>query len=153
MRLLSEKTYTPLTFITTMAAIVVAGILVLLGAVPLGAMVAGMDVGNYLSPEFPERALSENAVASIAMLLCAVILAYSAYRPMVGGIILCVYSAIFGFVFNAFHLCTKLYPTRGAMFFPSWSAVTLLLLLLGVLFIIRAKRDAGKPGWNTGAPA
>lgn len=151
MRLLSEQPYTPLSFITTLAAIVIAGSLIFLGALPLGAMVAGLIPDNYLSPDFPARALYENAVASITMLLCAVILAYSVYRPLVGGVILCIYSLIFGFVFNAFHLSTFLYPSRGARLFFSWSAVTVLILLLGVLFILRAKRDSGKTEKRAGA--
>lgn len=142
MFMLEKKYYsTPLYVATNVPAVFLAAVFLYFSAILLGSIVAAAPVGNYASPDFPGRAASENTLVSLALLLCACALVYSIIRPLIGGVVLVASVVILGFALNAFNVSTALYPTRGAVFFPSWSAVSVLVLLLGLLFVLRGSRD------------
>jgi len=96
-------------------------------------------VANLISPDVPQRALAENTLVCAMMILTAAILIYTLFRPYSGGFFLSVCAVPFGFIFNAFHISNVLYPSREVGYAPFWSAITCLVLLLGVLSVIRSR--------------
>jgi hypothetical protein len=111
---------------------------IILGSL-LSALFLFLGVANLMSTAFPETALTENAVVSAVLILTAAILIYALFRPSFGGLLLCICAVPCGFVFNAFHLSHVFYPSREVGYHPFWSAITCLVLLLGVLSVIRGR--------------
>jgi len=106
-----------------------------------------LGVVSLISPDVPESALAENTRVSAMLILTAAVLIYALFRPYSGGFFLCICAVPFGFIFNAFHLSNVLYPSREVGYAPFFSAITGLLLLLGVLSVIRgrlSRRTASK---------
>jgi len=114
-------------------------VITIIPAVLLASFFLFLGVVNLISPDVPERALGENTLVCAILILTAAVLIYALFRPYSGGFFLCIYAVPFGFVFNAFHLSDALYPSRETGYAPFWSAITGLVLLLGVLSVIRGR--------------
>ena len=114
-------------------------VITIIPAVLLVSLFLFLGVVNLISPDVPERALAENTLVGAMLILTAVVLIYALFRPYSGGFFLCICAVPFGFIFNAFHLSDALYPSREVGYAPFWSAITGLVLLLGVLSVIRAR--------------
>ena len=127
MRFPHKRRYTLLFVITIIPAVLLASFFLFLGVV------------NLISPDVPERALAENTLVCAMLILTAAVLIYALFRPYSGGFFLCICAVPFGFIFNAFHLSNALYPSRQTGYAPFWSAITGLVLLLGVLSVIRCR--------------
>jgi hypothetical protein len=119
----------------------------LIPAVLLASFFLLVGVANLISPDVPEDALAENTRVCAMFILTAAVLIYALFRPYSGGFLLCICALPFAFIFNAFHLSNVLYPSREVGYAPFFSAITGLLLLLGVLSVIRgrlSRRTASK---------
>jgi len=114
-------------------------VITIIPAVLLVSLFLFLGVVNLISPDVPERALAENTLVSAMLILTAAVLIYALFRPYSGGFLLCICAVPFGFIFNAFHLSDALYPSRAVGYAPFWSAITGLVLLLGVLSVIRSR--------------
>lgn len=114
-------------------------VITIIPAVLLASLFLFLGVVNLISPDVPERALAENTLVGAMLILTAVVMIYALFRPYSGGFFLCICAVPFGFVFNAFHLSDALYPSREVGYAPFWSAITGLVLLLGVLSVIRSR--------------
>lgn len=125
MRFPHKRSY--LSVITIILAVLLVSLFLFLGVV------------NLISPDVPERALAENTLVSAMLILTAAVLIYALFRPYSGGFLLCICAVPFGFIFNAFHLSDALYPSRAVGYAPFWSAITGLVLLVGVLSVIRGR--------------
>ena len=125
MRFPHKRSY--LSVITIILAVLLVSLFLFLGVV------------NLISPDVPERALAENTLVSAMLILTAAVLIYALFRPYSGGFLLCICAVPFGFIFNAFHLSDALYPSRAVGYAAFWSAITVLVLLLGVLSVIRSR--------------
>ena len=108
-------------------------------AVLLVSLFLFLGVVNLISPDVPEAALAENTLVCATLILTAALLIYALFRPYSGGFFLCICALPFGFIFNAFHLSDALYPSRAVGYSPFLSAITGLVLLLGVLSVIRGR--------------
>ena len=127
MRFPQKRGYTLLFVITIIPAVLLATFFLFIGVV------------NLISPDVSEEALAENTLVSAMLILTAAVLIYALFRPYSGGFFLCICAVPFGFIFNAFHLSDALYPSRATGYAPFWSAITGLVLLLGVLSVIRGR--------------
>ena len=119
----------------------------LIPAVLLASFFLFLGVVSLISPDVPEDALAENTLVCAMFILTAAVLIYALFRPYSGGFLLCICALPFAFIFNAFHLSNVLYPSREVGYAPFFSAITGLLLLLGVLSVIRgrlSRRTASK---------
>ena len=125
MRFPHKRSY--LSVITIILAVLLVSLFLFLGVV------------NLISPDVPERALAENTLVGAMLILTAVVLIYALFRPYSGGYFLCICAVPFGFIFNAFHLSDALHPSREVGYAPFWSAITGLVLLVGVLSVIRGR--------------
>jgi len=114
-------------------------VITIIPAVLLVSLFLFLGVVNLISPDVPERALAENTLVGAMLILTAALLIYALFRPYSGGFFLCICAVPFGFIFNAFHLSDALYPSREVGYAPFWSAITGLVLLLGVLSVIRSR--------------
>jgi hypothetical protein len=114
-------------------------VITIIPAVLLASLFLFLGVVNLISPDVPERALAENTLVGAMLILTAVVMIYALFRPYSGGFLLCICAVPFGFIFNAFHLSDALYPSRAVGYAPFWSAITSLVLLLGVLSVIRSR--------------
>jgi hypothetical protein len=114
-------------------------VITIIPAVLLASFFLFLGVVSLISPDVPERALAENTLVGAMLILTAAVLIYALFRPYSGGFFLCICAVPFGFIFNAFHLSNALYPSRDAGYAPFWSAITGLVLLLGVLSVIRGR--------------
>ena len=114
-------------------------VITIIPAVLLVSLFLFLGVVNLISPDVPERALAENTLVGAMLILTAVVLIYALFRPYSGGFFLCICAVPFGFIFNAFHLSDALYPSREVGYAPFWSAITGLVLLVGVLSVIRGR--------------
>jgi len=101
----------------------------------------GLGALTLYSPDAPAGALAENAVVGIALLGTAVILIFDVYRPFSGGVLLIVWAIAFAAIFNGFHLSEYVFTTRQVGYHTCWSGVTLILVLLGLFSLARAKFD------------
>ncbi len=124
--------HTPLLVITLIPSVLMALLFLFVG------------VSELVGPHVPESALPENTVVCVILILTAVGLIWALLRPFSGGVFLCISALPFGFTFNAFHLSEALYPSRPVGYTHFWSALTGLVLLLGVLALLRA-RDSRRP--------
>ncbi len=69
-------------------------------------------------------------------------LVYALSRPRSGGYLLCLWAVPLGLVFYAFRrsIFSALYPSfTPAGYHPVFAAITGLVLLLGVLFVLRGR--------------
>ena len=99
----------------------------------------GLGVMTLFSPYVPAGALSENAIAGIALLGTAAILFFDLYKPFLGGVLLISWAVVFAAVFNGFHLSEYIFSTRQVGYQTFWSGITVLLLVLGLFSLVRAK--------------
>lgn len=114
-------------------------VITIIPAVLLASLFLFLGVVSLISPDVPERALAENTLAGAMLILTAAVLIYALFRPYSGGFFLFICAVPFGFFFNAFHLSNALYPSRDAGYSHFFSAITGLILLLGVLSVIRGR--------------
>jgi hypothetical protein len=114
-------------------------ILMLIVEVVLAFFFLFIGVAAFVSPNVPMEALTENILVGSILILCAAVLIYAFFRPYWGGLFLCICAVPFGFIFNAFHVSHALYPSREVGYHPFWSAMTGLILLVGVLSVIRGR--------------
>ena len=114
-------------------------VITIIPAVLLVSLFLFLGVVNLISPNVPEKALAENTLVGAMLILTAAVLIYVLFRPYSGGFFLCICAVPFGFIFNAFHLSNILYPSREAGYHHFFSAITGLVLLLGVLSVIRSR--------------
>lgn len=114
-------------------------VITIIPAVLLASLFLFLGVVNLISPDVPDRALAENTAVCVMLILTAAVLIYALFRPYSGGFALCISALPFAFIFNAFHLSKALYPSRAVGYTHFFSAVTGLVLLLGVLSIIRGR--------------
>ena len=63
------------------------------------------------------------------------------FRPRSGGYLLCIWAVPLGFIIYAFRLSifNALYPSWEVGYHPVFAAITGLVLLLGVLFVLRGR--------------
>ena len=127
MRFPTIRRYSLLTVITIIPGVLLASVFLCLGVV------------NLISPDVHSSYLAENTLVCAMLILTAAVLIYALFRPYSGGFFLCICAVPFGFIFNAFHLSNALYPSRQTGYHPFWSAITGLVLLLGVLSVIRGR--------------
>ena len=123
--------YTLLSVVTIIPGVLLASFFLFLGVVTL------------VSPDVPENALAENTVVGAMLILTAAVLIYALLRPYSGGFFLCICAVPFALIFNAFHLSNVLYPSRDVGYAHFFSAITSLILLLGVLSVIRGRLSRG----------
>jgi hypothetical protein len=99
-------------------------------------------VHSLLNPFVPEELLAQNALVCGVLILTAAVLIYALFRPYSGGVLLCIWAVPFGFMLYAFRLSLwgALYPSREAAgYHPVFAAISGLVLLLGLLFVLRGR--------------
>jgi len=108
-------------------------------AVLLASVFLFWGVHSLLYPFVPGELLAESALVSAALVLTAAILVYALFRPRLGGYLLAIWAVPLGFTFYAFRrsIWSALYPTWAVGYHPVFAAITGLVLLLGVLFVLR----------------
>ena len=109
-------------------------------AVLLGAGLLALGVLVVASPGVPQGALAENTVVGVTLMTTGVALAATAWRPYAAGWLTCGVAVPFGLVFNAFHLSTVLMPARPVGYHPFYSAMMLIVVLLGGAAVLRGRR-------------
>ncbi len=114
-------------------------VITIIPAVLLASFFLLFGVPSLISPDVSEEYLAKNTLNCAMFILTAAVLIYALFRPYSGGFFLCILAVPFGFTFNAFHLSNALYPSREAGYAPEFSAITGLVLLLGVLSVIRGR--------------
>ena len=114
-------------------------VITIIPAVLLASFFLFFGVANLISPDVPSSYLAENTLVCAMLILTAAVMIYALFRPYSGGFFLCICALPFGFIFNAFHISDALYPSRATGYAPFWSAITVLVLLLGVLSVIRGR--------------
>lgn len=116
-------------------------VITIIPAVLLASVFLFWGVHSLANPFVSERLRAENTGICAALILTAAILAYALFRPYSGGFLLCIWAVPFGFILNAFRLSiwSALYPSWEVGYHPIFSAITCLVLLLGVLFVIRGR--------------
>ena len=80
-------------------------------------------------PDVPDQYLAQNTRNSLTLILTAVVLIYTLFRPYSGGIILCISAILISYVFS---------------FHPIWITFGAIVLLIGVLSIIRSRLSQRK---------
>ena len=133
--------YTLLSVVTIIPGVLLASFFLFLGTV------------NLISPDVPERALAQNTLVCAMLILTAAVLIYALFRPYSGGFFLCICAVPFGFIFNAFHLSNALYPSRDVGYAHFFSAITGLVLLLGVLSVIRGRLSRATASEDSDQPS
>lgn len=118
---------TLLFLISVIPGLLLASFLLFLGAVHL------------VSPQVPGRAMAENILVGLLLILTGAISIYAVFRPSSGGLFLLLCAFPCGFIFNAFHISHLLYPSREVGYHPFWSALICLIVLLGLLSVIRGR--------------
>ena len=114
-------------------------LITLIPAVILASFFLFIGVVNLVHPDVPKSALAENTLVCVMSILTAVVMIYALFRPYSGGFCLCIWTVPLAFIFNAFHLSNALHPARQTGYADFWSAVAVLILLLGVLSVIRGR--------------
>jgi hypothetical protein len=114
-------------------------IITIIPGVLLAALFLFVGIVGLIHPDVPSSALADNTRVCATLILTAAFLIYAFFRPYSGGFFLCIWAVPFGFIFNAFHLSNALYPSREIGYHHFWSAITGLVLLLGVLSVIRGR--------------
>ncbi len=129
MRVAHKWLHPLLLVITTIPAILMASVLLFWG------------VNSLVNPFVPQELLAENILVCAVLILTAVLLIYALFRPYSGGLLLCIWAVPFGFVLYVFRLSisSALYPSRQAGYHPIFAAITGLVLLLGLLFVMRGR--------------
>ena len=129
MRLPHKRLHTLLLVITIIPAVLMASIFLFWG------------VHSLFNPFVPEELLAENTRACAVLILTAAVLIYALFRPYSGGFFLCIWAVPFGFILYAFRrsLSSALYPSMEVSYDPILAAITGLVLLLGLLFVIRGR--------------
>jgi hypothetical protein len=129
MRFPHKRLHTLLLVITIVSAVLLASAFLFWG------------VHSLLNPFVPEELLAENTLVCAALVLTAAALVYALFRPYSGGFLLCIWAVPFGFILHAFRLSifSALYPSWEAGYHPIFAAITGLVLLLGLLFVIRGR--------------
>jgi len=94
---------------------------------------------SLVSPSVPAEVAVENTMVGVALLATAAVLIYDVFRAFSGGVLLLVWAVVFSSVFNGFHLSEALMRSRPVGYHPFWSAVTALLLALGLMSLWRAR--------------
>jgi hypothetical protein len=133
--------YTLLSVVTIIPGVLLASFFLFLGVVTL------------VSPDVPENALAENTVVGAMLILTAAVLIYALLRPYSGGFFLCICAVPFALIFNAFHLSNVLYPSRDVGYAHFFSAITGLILMLGVLSVIRSRLSRGTASEDSEQPS
>jgi hypothetical protein len=135
MRVPHKPLYTLLLVITTIPAALMAAVFLFWG------------VHSLLNPFVPEQLLAENTLVCAVLILTAAVLIYALFRPYWGGLLLCIWAVPFGFILYAFRLSIwrALYPSWEAGYHPIFAAISGLVLLLGVLFVIRGRLSRRAP--------
>ena len=133
--------YTLLSVVTIIPGVLLASFFLFFGVVTL------------VSPDVPENALAENTVVGAMLILTAAVLIYALLRPYSGGFFLCICAVPFALIFNAFHLSNVLYPSRDVGYAHFFSAITSLILLLGVLSVIRSRLSRGTASEDSEQPS
>lgn len=101
-----------------------------------------LGITNLLSPNVPVETGTENTIVGAALLATAALLIYDVFKVFSGGVLLLVWAVGFSAVFNAFHASEALMQWRPVGYHPFWSALTVLLVALGLLSLWRAKLNA-----------
>jgi len=114
-------------------------VITIIPAVLLASFFLFFGVANLISPDVPSSYLAENTLVCAMLILTAAVMINTIFRPYSGGFFLCICVLPFGFIFNAFHISDALYPSRATGYAPLWSAITVLVLLLGVMSVIRGR--------------
>ena len=114
-------------------------VITIIPAVLLASFFLFFGVANLISPDVPSSYLAENTLVCAMLILTAAVLIYALFRPYSGGFFLCICAVPFALIFNAFHLSNVLYPSRDVGYAHFFSAITGLVLLLGVLSVIRGR--------------
>jgi hypothetical protein len=129
MRFTHRRLHTLLLIITIIPAVLLASLFLFWG------------VHSLLNPFVPEELLTQNALVCAVLILTAAVLIYALFRPYWGGFLLCIWAVPFGFILHAFRrsLFGALYPSWEVGYDPIFAAITGLVLLLGVLFVIRGR--------------
>ena len=129
MRIPPKRLVTVLLVITTIPAILLASVFLYWG------------VHSLLKPFVPQELLTENVLVCAALILTAAALVYALFRPHSGGVLVCIWAVPFGLILNAFRrsIWSGLDPSWQVGYHPVFAAISGLVLLLGVLFVIRGR--------------
>ena len=129
MRFPHKRLHTLLLVITIIPAVLLASVFLFWG------------VHSLLNPFVPEELLAQNTLVCAVLILTAAFLIYALFRPYSGGFFLCIWAVPFGFILYAFSrsLSNALYPSWEFGYHAIFAAITGLVLLLGVLFVIRGR--------------
>lgn len=91
--------------------------------------------------EVPAGTRAESWLVSATFLVTGGALAATLWWPTAGGWLTCVAAVLFGVVLNAFRLSTLIMPARPVGYSPFFSIVMTLVMVLGVLSIVRGRRQ------------
>lgn len=121
------------------------GLLAIITAIPavlLAAILLFWGVHSLINPFVPAELLGQNAVLCAVLILTAAMLVYALFRPYAGGLVLCLWAVPFGLILHAFRVSiwSALYPAWAIGYHPVFAAISGLVLLLGVLFVVRGSR-------------
>ena len=119
-------------------------LLLVISAIPavlLASVFLFWGVHSLLNPFVPQELLAENTLVCAALILTAAVLVYALFRPYWGGLFLCIWAVPFGLTLHAFRfsISNALYPSMEVGYHPVFAAISGLILLLGVLFVIRGR--------------
>lgn len=114
-----------------------------LPAVLLTALFLFWGVHSLLYPFVGGQGPLANALASGALILTAVLLVVALFRPATGGVALCLWAVVFGWMLYSFRLSTLGAAYRSLPWGTALHSLTLWLvaamLFLGMLFILRGR--------------
>ena len=129
MRFPHKRLHTLLLVITIIPAVLLASVFLFWG------------LHSLFNPFVAEELLAENTLVCAVLILTAAVLICALFRPYSGGVFLCIWAVPFGLILNAFRLSLSNapYPSREVGYAPIFAAISGLVLLLGVLFVIRGR--------------
>jgi hypothetical protein len=116
-------------------------VITIIPAVLLASVFLFWGVHSLFNPFVPEELLAENALVCAVLILTAAAMIYALFRPYSGGFFLCIWAVPFGLILHAFRLSlfSALYPSWQVGYDPIFGAISGLVLLLGLLFVIRGR--------------
>ena len=91
-------------------------------------------VGYLINPEVPESYINQNTRICIMMIVTGVVAAYAIFRPLTGGVLLCICACGLGYIFHGFF----------------HNPMTPAVMLIGAFFIFAGYRSRRKPREESG---
>ena len=91
-------------------------------------------MGYLINPEVPDSYIAQNTRICVMMIFTGLVAAYAIFRPLTGGVLLCICAFGLGHIFHGFF--------RNPM--------TPAILLVGAFFIFAGYRSRHKPREESG---